>query len=240
MKRKKLGYHERNFFKNHRLFTENIMKNKGVIKELYFWHFELRITDKKIGDVFDISSFKNHKIAHEYGMELMKKIIKTRNYKFIGWFDDMLKKLNLGEQWFIPLMNFIACGYYCPPKELTIRTIRDENHNKVLLELSKNTSRNDLMNNWKIIEIELFKLKNERKIRMPRSFFKNLSEQIDAFGKKGVYYDSVAEKKSRENDLDVLYKIARDEETAELIEKNPKKALNRYRINKHRLKDYIK
>lgn len=234
-----LGYFERNFFKNHQLFIEKIYENKKFFEEVLEWHIKLRLTREMVGDVFTIKSFKNHKLAHEYGVSLGEKIIRDENIEFITWFSEFFDKYNLSKTWEIPILNFIACGYYCPPETTNIKI--EQNEKGVTLHLDKNATLNDIRNSWPIISSKLDN-KEVPKRRISKTFFKNIEEQIKASKiAKRSYLDGNTNKYETENFLDILYRTHEDDEKKlDKIDKNPKKALSKFRTNKHRLKRYIK
>lgn len=236
----KLGYFETNFFKNHKIFIEKCLRNEKLRKELFFHYFEYRIVKEKIGDAFDTRTFKNHKLAHEHGTRLMTKILEEEDYGFIEWFSGFLKESGLGENWHIPLMNFIACGYYCPPKEINIVISKNEDGNEVVLRLSPDTSRNDLIKSWPLISDKLNELKRKKRMRIPKTFFRDLDEQdkANAIGKKQFCdYGNIGDREEMEKDTDLLYKIYDENpEMLEKIEQNEKAYVNNFRVKKHRLK----
>ena len=236
----KLGYFETNFFKNHRIFIEKCLRNEKLRKELFFHYFEYRIVEEKIGDAFDARTFKNHKLAHEHGIKLMTKVLEKKDYACIEWFSGFLKESGLGENWHIPLMNFIACGYYCPPKETSMVISKNEMENEVVLRLSPDTSRNDLIKSWPLISDKLNELKRKKRMRIPKTFFRDLEEQDGAktLGKQ-IWVDpsGSGESKEMEKDADLLYKIYNENpEMLEKIEQNEKAYVNNFRVKKHRLK----
>lgn len=236
----KLGYLEKNFFKNHKIFVVKCLRKEKLRKELFFHYFEYRIINNKIGDAFDVKSFKNHKLAHEYGIKLMTKILEEKNYDFIEWFDGFLKKSGLGENWYIPLINFIACGYYCPPKEMNITISKNEDENELILRLSPDTSRNDLIKSWPLISDKLNELKRNKRMRIPKTFFRDLDEQdkANAIGKKKFCdYGNIGDREEMEKDADLLYKVYdEDPKMLEKIEQNEKAFVANFRVKRHRLK----
>ena len=234
-----LGHFERNFFKNHQIFTEKLYENERFFGEILEWHFKLKLTDERVGDIFTIKSFKNHKLAHEYGATLGQKIIQNENLEFITWFNGFFDRFNLSKIWEISILNFIACGYYCPPETTNIKIEQDKNG--VVLRLDKNATLNDIRNSWSIISNKLDN-KEIPKRRISKTFFKDIDEQIKASKTtKRISLDGNTNKYETENSLDILYRIHdNDKNKLDKIEEDPKKAVSRFRTNKHRLSRYIK
>lgn len=235
----KLGYFEKNFFKNHQIFIEKIYENARFFDEILKWHIELKLTDKMVGDIFTIKSFKNHTLAQEYGAKLGEKIIKDENIEFMTWFNEFFDRFNLSKTWEIPVLNFIACGYYCPPETTNIKI--ESSKGDVVLRLDKNTTLNDIRNSWSIISSNL-KNGEMPKRRISKTFYKNIEEQIKASKTtKRVFLDGNTNEYETENCLDVLYRIHDDNDTnLDEIDKDPKKAISKFKTNKHRLKRFIK
>ncbi|QQS61832.1 MAG: hypothetical protein IPN70_02880 [Candidatus Moraniibacteriota bacterium] len=235
----KLGYFERNFFKNHQIFMEKMYENTRFFEEILEWHIKLKLTDEMVGDIFSIKSFKNHKLAHEYGATLGEKIIKDEDIEFMTWFNGFFSKFNLSKTWEIPVLNFIACGYYCPPETTSIKIESDKGD--VVLRLDKNATLNDLRNSWPIISSRLDNSESPRR-RISKTFFKNIEEQIKASKiTKRTSLDGNTNEYETENYLDILYRIHDDDEKyQDKIDKDPEKAISKFKTNKHRLKRYIK
>lgn len=236
---KKLNYFERNFFKNHQIFIEKFYENKRFFDEILEWHSKLKLTHEMVGDIFTIKSFKNHKLAHEYGIELMKIIIKNKNTEFIIWFNNFFERFSLSKVWETSLLNFIACGYYCPPETTHIKI--EHNDEETMLYLDKDTTLNDVRNSWPII-LKKLDASESPKRRISRTFFQNMEEQIKASKiTKRTLLNGNTNEYEEENCLDILYRIyGDDEKKLDEIDKNSKKAISKFRTNKHRLKHYIK
>lgn len=238
-KPKKLGYFERNFFKNHQIFMEKFYEDVRFFEEIIEWQMKLMLTDQAIGDPFSIRSFKNHKLAHEYGVKLGEKILKNKNFAFIEWFNKFFDRYDLSKNWETPILNFIACGYYCPPKLSTLRV--EKVKEGVVLYLDKKTSLNDIRSSWSVISDKLGG-DNETKRRISKTFFKNIEEQMKSSkvsSKK--FYNGETNEYEEKNQIHILHEIYEDdEEKLDEIERCREKILSRFRTNKHRMKNYIK
>jgi hypothetical protein len=233
---KKLGYFERNFFKNYQIFLEKLYENERFFGEILEWQTELKLTPKRIGDIFTIKSFKNHKLAHKYGVSLMKKVVKEKNDDFMLWFSEFFDRYNLSRNWEIPILNFIACGYFCPPETYNIEA--RQKGNDIIIRIEPGASSNDLIKAYSLFS-EKFKKKPKR--RISQNFFQNIKEQIQAFKVPKTSFDWTENKYKKLRNIDILYEVyGDDEEKLNELDKNQKKLVSRFKTNKNRLKRYIK
>lgn len=233
----RLGYLERNFFKNHQIFMEKLYKDERFFGEILEWYLKLRLTKKMLGDPFTIGSFKNHKAAHEYGLKLMRRISEEKNIEFIEWFNNFFSRYSLSRNWEIPITNYIACGYYCPPENVNIRI--QKNNKEVVLYLDPPTSLNDIRNSWPLISEALDN--KHKKRRISKSFYANIEEQIKAVQiSRETCYDVDKCDDVKADQLRTLYEIYHEnDDKLNEIDENQKHALGKFRTNKHRFKRYI-
>jgi hypothetical protein len=73
--------------------------------------------------------------ARKHGIRLMERIFKEENVEFISWLSDFCLKYKLGTTWEQSIIDYIACGYYCPPT--TSIVVKANNHSSSRAESSR-------------------------------------------------------------------------------------------------------
>ncbi|MCX6766851.1 MAG: hypothetical protein NT170_03705 [Candidatus Moranbacteria bacterium] len=233
----------RNIIKNDVIFKEKCAANKNIEKELLEWKKRLRMTKEDLGDVIDGAADvkDDEKLAKKITGHFIQVILANRknNIEFIRWFYNFFEKYQIHRIWEESILEYIACGYYCPPQTTTIDIALNKDENIVELKLLPETSSLDLQNSWYFIKRELQKLDSHKtkKRRVPRTLYKNLEEQKTAkLFSKNEHHDG-----SLETDADILYKIyENDEVMSDKISQDQKRHVSRFRTNKHRLKNFPK
>lgn len=158
---------------------EKLITNPEFFLEIIKWQDKLRITKNDLGSFFDTKR-QVHSKARKCGIELMEKIVKKKDIDFINWLNSFCKKYQLNENWKQSMIDYIACGYYCPP-DMTTNTYLDKTKNIIILELDASTTKEDFKEAWKVVREKLKELPTKKRKFSHRSF-KNL-ENILMFNK---------------------------------------------------------
>lgn len=135
---------------NHQIFMEKLLANPEFFLEILTWKKRLQITKADLGDFFNT----NEKIrvkARKYGIKLMEKIVKDDNVDFISWLSDFCLKYQLASTWKQSLIDYIACGYYCPPATSLTVTV-DQQKEIVVIELGADTSKEEFNRAWNSVK----------------------------------------------------------------------------------------
>lgn len=184
-----MDYHTKKALLNHQIFMEKILSNPEFFLELIKWKDKLRITDKDLGNFYNAKK-GTHGKAYGYGAKLINKIGKNKNIDFVEWLDSFCKQYDLGELWKQSLINYVACGYYCPPeKSIQVQVNRDKG--LIILEIGADITKEDFNETWKDIKKKIKELPKKEKRNFSKKSFKNLEEilkvnELKAKGIKGI------------------------------------------------------
>lgn len=160
---------------NHQIFMEKLLADPNFFLEIIIWKGKLQLSNSDLGNFFD--SKKNHKKARLYGIELMEKILKKKNHEFIYWLNDFCKKYQLSDVWQQSLIDFIACGYYCPPTTAISVTI-DKEQGLVILKMGADVSKKDFTHVWNEVKKAQKVLPTKTKRRLSKRSFSNLEKVL--------------------------------------------------------------
>lgn len=162
---------------NHQIFMEKLLADPNFFLEIITWKGKLQLSNSDLGNFFN--SKKNCKKARLYGIELMEKILKKKDYEFIYWLNDFCKKYQLSDVWQQSLIDFIACGYYCPPTT-AISVTADKEQGFVILKIGADASKKDFAHTWNEVKKAQKVLPMKTRRRLSKKSFSNLEKVLNA------------------------------------------------------------
>lgn len=202
---------------------EKLLANPAFFKEILEWQEKMIITDEKLGNFFDTKK-ETYVKAREYGIQLMEQIIKEKNTDFIGWLNGLSEKYNLSKGWEQSIIDYIACGYYCPP-ETSIDVMLDKNKGTVILEIRSDATKEDFEKAWTVTQEKLRELPMKNSRKFSQKSFKNLERILLA---NKLKHDE------KLKGLDLVGRLYEDEE--DITKEADKKRQNTLKITQQRLR----
>jgi hypothetical protein len=173
-----MDYFTKKVLLNHQIFMEKLLANSDFFLEIIAWKYKLQITDNDLGDFFAVKK-EVYVQAHEFGNQLLEKIRTTKNEAFLRWLDSFCIKNQLGSIWKRPILDYIACGYYCPP-ETSVDINLNKERNSIILELNADTTKEDFEKAWIQIRKKLKELPNNQSRKLSNKSFRNLEKILKA------------------------------------------------------------
>ena len=191
---------------------EKLLANPDFFLEIIAWKDKLQITDEDLGSFFAVKKAVYAK-AHKFGNQLLEKIRTTQNEEFLRWLDDFCIKNHLGNVWKRPILDYVACGYYCPP-ETSIDIDLNKERDSVILEINADATKEDFEKAWIKIKEKLKELPGNHSRKLSHKSFKNLEKILKA---NDIHY------KEGLKGLDLIGRLHEDaEDISELADKKRK------------------
>lgn len=218
-----MNYSTKKILLNHQVFMEKLLANPDFFLELLKWRDKLGITDSNLGNFFDQKKSVYFE-ARKYGIELMEKIVKDENTEFINWLSGFIKKYELNRNWEQSIIDYIACGYYCPPVK-SVYAHTDKNKNAIVLEIAPGTTKEDFERAWSEVKDKLNELPKKHARKFSHKSFKSLELVLKA--------NKVKHEESLKG-LELIAKLYEDDK--DISEKTDRKRKEKLKITQQRLK----
>lgn len=212
-----MDYSTKKILLNHQIFMEKLLANPNFFLEILKWKDKLRITNRDLGNFYGTKKAV-YLEGRNYGIKLMEKIVREENIEFISWLNKFSDKYKLNENWKQRIIDYIACGYYCPPTK-SIHAFINKERSVITLKISADITKEDFYETWKEVKEKIKELPKRKKRSFSSKSFRSLEDVLRAnkFRAEGIKGMDLAAYLSPNDDGDEMESLPSKEADEKII-----------------------